>query len=65
MLFSFQEIPPLNGGFSWCAFGHDQTISIAGADHLRDADTRRIDATEEQLGVLRAWMLSGRDEPQP
>src|ERR1035441_5386307 len=33
--FSFQEIPPLNGGFSWYAFGHDQANSIAGADHAR------------------------------
>jgi len=32
---------------------------------LLDADTRRIDAAGEQSGVLRAWMLSGRDEPQP
>ena len=32
---------------------------------LLDADTRRIDAAGEQLGVLHAWMLSGRDEPQP
>src|ERR1700730_3314282 len=30
---SCQEIPPFNGGFSWYAFGHDQAISIAGADH--------------------------------
>jgi len=30
---------------------------------LLDADTRRIDAAGEQSGVLRAWMLSGRDEP--
>lgn len=32
---------------------------------LLDADTRRIDAAGEQSGVLKAWMLSGRDEPQP
>jgi hypothetical protein len=32
---------------------------------LLDADTRRIDAAGKQSGVLRAWMLSGRDEPQP
>lgn len=32
---------------------------------LLDADTRRIDAAGEQSGVLRAWMLSGRDELQP
>lgn len=32
---------------------------------LLDGDTRRIDAAGEQLGVLRSWMLSGRDEPQP
>ena len=32
---------------------------------LLDADTRRIDAAGEQSGVLRAWMLSGRDEPHP
>jgi uncharacterized protein (TIGR02680 family) len=32
---------------------------------LLDADTRRIDAAGEQSGVLRGWMLSGREEPQP
>jgi energy-coupling factor transporter ATP-binding protein EcfA2 len=32
---------------------------------LLDADTRRIDAAGEQSGVLKAWMLSGRDEPHP
>jgi len=32
---------------------------------LLDGDTRRIDAAGEQSGVLRSWMLSGRDEPQP
>ncbi len=32
---------------------------------LLDADTRRIDAAGEQSGVLRSWMLSGREEPQP
>jgi uncharacterized protein (TIGR02680 family) len=32
---------------------------------LLDADTRRIDAAGEQSGVLRGWMLSGRDEAQP
>ncbi len=32
---------------------------------LLEADTRRIDAAGEQAGVLRAWMLSGRDEAQP
>ena len=29
---------------------------------LLDADTRRIDAAGEQSGVLRSWMLSGRNE---
>lgn len=32
---------------------------------LLDADTRRIDAAGEQSGVLRSWMLSGREGPQP
>jgi hypothetical protein len=32
---------------------------------LLDGDTRRIDAAGEQSGVLRSWMLSGRDDPQP
>src|SRR5271165_4203209 len=32
---------------------------------LLDADTCRIDGAGEQSGVLRAWMPSGRDEPQP
>ena len=32
---------------------------------LLDADIRRIDAAGEQSSVLRSWMLSGRDEPQP
>lgn len=32
---------------------------------LLDADARRIDAAGEQSGVLRSWMLSGRDEQQP
>ncbi|MHB1548571.1 MAG: hypothetical protein ACYCX8_07525, partial [Acidimicrobiales bacterium] len=32
---------------------------------LLDADTRRIDAAGEQSGVLKSWMLSGRDDPQP
>ena len=32
---------------------------------LLDADTRSIDAAGEQSGMLRSWMLSGRDEPQP
>lgn len=32
---------------------------------LLDADTRRIDAAGVQSGVLRTWMLTGRDEPQP
>jgi len=32
---------------------------------LLDGDTRRIDAAGEQSGVLRSWMLTGRDEPQP
>lgn len=32
---------------------------------LLDADARRIDAAGEQSGVLRSWMLSGRDEAQP
>lgn len=32
---------------------------------LLEADVRRIDAAGEQTGVLRSWMLSGRDEPNP
>lgn len=32
---------------------------------LLDADTRRIDAAGVQSGVLRTWMLTGRDEQQP
>lgn len=32
---------------------------------LLDADTRRIDAAGEQSGVLRSWMLSGREESLP
>ncbi len=32
---------------------------------LLDADVRRIDAAGEQSGMLRSWMLSGREEPQP
>lgn len=32
---------------------------------LLEADVRRIDAAGEQSGVLRSWMLSGRDEQQP
>ena len=32
---------------------------------LFEADTRRIDAAGDQQGVLRSWMLSGRDDPQP
>ena len=32
---------------------------------LLEADTRRIDAAGEQMGVLRSWMLSGREEQQP
>ena len=32
---------------------------------LLDGQTRHIDAAGEQSGVLRAWMLSGREEPQP
>ena len=32
---------------------------------LLDGNTRRIDAAGEQSGVLRSWMLSGREEPQP
>jgi uncharacterized protein (TIGR02680 family) len=32
---------------------------------LLDADTRRIDAAGEQAGVLKSWMLAGRDDPQP
>lgn len=32
---------------------------------LLDADTRRIDAAGEQSGVLKSWMLSGREEAQP
>ena len=32
---------------------------------LLEADTRRIDAAGDQQGVLRSWMLSGREDPQP
>jgi uncharacterized protein (TIGR02680 family) len=32
---------------------------------LLDGDTRRIDAAGEQSGVLKSWMLSGRDDAQP
>jgi len=32
---------------------------------LLDGDTRRIDAAGEQAGVLKSWMLAGRDDPQP
>lgn len=32
---------------------------------LLDGQTRHIDAAGEQSGVLRGWMLSGREEPQP
>jgi hypothetical protein len=32
---------------------------------LLEADTRRIDAAGEQSRVLRAWMLTGREEQQP
>lgn len=32
---------------------------------LLDANQRRIDAAGEQSGVLRSWMLSGREEQQP
>lgn len=32
---------------------------------LLDGDTRRIDAAGEQSGVLKSWMLSDRDDPQP
>lgn len=32
---------------------------------LLDGDVRRIDAAGEQSGVLRSWMLSGRDDQQP
>ena len=32
---------------------------------LIEADVRRIDAAGEQTGVLRSWMLSGREEPNP
>jgi len=32
---------------------------------LLDGDTRRIDAAGEQAGVLKSWMLSGRDDQQP
>jgi hypothetical protein len=31
---------------------------------LLDGDTRRIDAAGEQSGVLKAWMLAGREEAQ-
>jgi len=32
---------------------------------LLDGDTRKIDAAGEQSGVLKSWMLSGRDDAQP
>lgn len=32
---------------------------------LLDGDGRRIDAAGEQAGVLKSWMLSGRDDAQP
>jgi uncharacterized protein (TIGR02680 family) len=32
---------------------------------LLDGDTRRIDAAGEQAGVLKAWMLSDRNDAQP
>lgn len=32
---------------------------------LLDGDTRRIDAAGEQSGVLKSWMLAGRDDAQP
>ena len=32
---------------------------------LLEADVRRIDSAGEQTGVLRSWMLSGREEPNP
>lgn len=32
---------------------------------LLDGDTRKIDAAGEQAGVLKSWMLSGRDDAQP
>ena len=32
---------------------------------LITASMRRIDAAGEQTGVLKSWMLSGRDDPQP
>ena len=32
---------------------------------LLTGNARGIDAAGEQTGVLRAWMLSGREEPQP
>ncbi len=32
---------------------------------LLDADVRRIDAAGDQAGVLRSWMLAGRDETRP
>lgn len=32
---------------------------------LLEADTRRIDAAGEQSGVLKSWMLAGRDDAQP
>ncbi|WP_116997023.1 SbcC/MukB-like Walker B domain-containing protein [Desertimonas flava] len=32
---------------------------------LIDADARRIDAAGAQSGVIKSWMLSGRDDPQP
>ena len=32
---------------------------------LLEGEPRRIDAAGEQSGVLRSWMLSGREEPNP
>lgn len=32
---------------------------------LLDGDTRRIDSAGEQAGVLKSWMLSGREDAQP
>ena len=33
--------------------------------YLSDGDARKIDAAGEQAGVLKSWMLAGREDPQP
>ena len=33
--------------------------------YLLDGDARKIDAAGEQAGVLKSWMLAGREDPQP